>query len=444
MRAAAQAELRRRLPGQATAGDLEREALRMAREVFGPALGDELTARAAEAPRAGRCAECGHRVRLVASGRVRHLTGMLGECCYGRAYLHCGHCGRGYAPGDQLLGIGPGAWLPSLQQAAARLGVEVSFGQAAAALTEAVHLPVPEEDIRRVTEGIGAVAEAEQQAAVQRVRRGEERPGRAVSETLVLAVDGCMVHVDKAWHEVKVAACAPCGPDWEDDPDTRGRRLALGRQRFAVGLEDAEHFWHRAYALAVEQGLGRGVKRAAVLGDGAAWVWRGAHDFLGVPGVDVIEIVDLWHARQHVWGVAQAMFPDHMACQAWAEPLCAALLREGAPPVLAALRAAAPQGAEAEKAVRLALQYFGDNVERMRYPEFSALGLPVGSGMVEGACKMVVQARAKGAGMRWRALGVQAVASLRAVHRSGQWARFWDRAPQMRRPASRALASAAA
>lgn len=194
----------------------------------------------------------------------------------------------------------------------------------------------------------------------------------------------------------------------------------------------------------MEQGLGRGVKRAAVLGDGAAWIWRGAHDFLGVPGVEVIELVDLWHARQHVWGVAQAMFPDHTACQAWAEPLCAALLREGAPPVLAALRAAAPQGAEAENAVRLALQYFGDDVERMRYPELSALGLPVGSGMVEGACKMVVQARAKGAGMRWRALGAQAVASLRAVHRSCEWARFWDLAPHMRRPTSRTLAAAAA
>ena len=73
-----------------------------------------------------------------------------------------------------------------------------------------------------MTEGIGAVAEAEQQAAVQRARRGEERPGRAISETLVLAVDGCMVHVDKAWHEVKVAAYSPCGPDREDDPDNVG------------------------------------------------------------------------------------------------------------------------------------------------------------------------------------------------------------------------------
>jgi hypothetical protein len=59
--------------------------------------------------------------------------------------------------------------------------------------------------------------------------------------------------------------------------------------------------------------------------------------------------------------------------------------------------------------------------------------------MVEGGCKQVVQAREKGAGMRWRRKGAQAVASLRAVHRSREWARFWARQPHT----ARSLGSAA-
>ena len=445
VRARVRGELRRRLPGQATAAEVEGEALRLAREVFGPLIGEELTARAAEAPRGGCCVQCGHRVRLVAAARVRQLTGMLGESEYARPYLYCGRCGQGYAPADQLLAVGSGAWLPSLLEAAARLGIEVPFAQAAAALAEALQLPVPTEDVRRATEGIGAVAEAEQQVAVAKAEGGQDRPGPAAADTLAVAVDGCMVHVDGGWHEAKVAVCAPCGPEAETDPDTGRKRLALGQQHFAVGLEDAEHFWYRSYALAVAQGLGGArVRRVVTLGDGAAWIWKHAEEFFAVPGVDVTEIVDVWHARQYVWKVGNAVFGQGSpAAAAWAEPLCQALLEEGAAPVLAAIGQLAPEDGASAKEVRLGLEYFGENASRMRYPEFAAAGLPMGSGMVEGACKQVVQAREKGAGMRWRRKGAQAVASLRAIHRSGQWKRFWARQPQMRRPATRSLASAA-
>ena len=73
------AELRWRLPGSATAAQVGTESLRLAREVFGPVVGEDLTAHAAEVPRGGRCGEYGQKVRLVASARERHLMGILGE-----------------------------------------------------------------------------------------------------------------------------------------------------------------------------------------------------------------------------------------------------------------------------------------------------------------------------------------------------------------------------
>ena len=145
-----------------------------------------------------------------------------------------------------MLDIGPSAWLPSLQRGAARLGIETSFEQAATALADAVDLPIPEEDVRHATEAIGAVAEDEPQRRIDQVRQQRETPGPAESDTLVLAVDGCMVHVGGDWHEAKVGACAPYGPTIEVDPDTGHSRLALGRQHFVVELEDPET-WLRPF-----------------------------------------------------------------------------------------------------------------------------------------------------------------------------------------------------
>ncbi|MBA2450412.1 MAG: hypothetical protein H0V51_20550, partial [Chloroflexi bacterium] len=104
--------------------------------------------------------------------------------------------------------------------------------------------------------------------------------------------------------------------------------------------------------------------------------------------------------------------------------------------VLAALEALAPAaGTETAEEVRKALGYFTTNASRMDYPRFLARQVPIGSGAVECACKTLVQARAKQAGLRWSRAGVQAVLSLRAVHRSGRWDQFWQTRPQRRRPA---------
>lgn len=377
MRAWAREELHRRLSPGATAADVEDVARKLSQELFGPVVGQELTRLAAEVPHRGlRCGVCGNALRVVDRRRRRQLTGVQGESVLERPYLHCSHCGVGYAPADQVLGVGAGAWMPSLTRAAARLGIEVPFETAAEALAEALGVPVPTEDVRRATEGIGAVAEAEEQAAVDRAKQCKEQPGEADSDTLVVAVDGCMVHVGKAWHEMKVGVCAPLGPECEQDPDTGQMRLALGQQQFCTGQEDAEQFWYRLYALVVAMGLGgRQVRRVIVLGDGAEWIWRRAEAFLGVVGVEVIEIVDLWHARQHLWHVAHAVFGEGSAeAAAWAEPMAKALLDEGVSPVLNAIRTLQPRTEAAQEVVRLALEYFGDHAPRMRYPEFALAG----------------------------------------------------------------------
>jgi len=119
----------------------------------------------------------------------------------------------------------------------------------------------------------------------------------------------------------------------------------------------------------------------------------------------VVEILDIFHAYEHLWDAGRAAFAAPEARAAWAAPLEDALYEGGAPAVLAALDALAARPLElaAAETLRRARAYVADNAARLDYPRFVAQQLPIGSGAVESLCKTLIEARAKGAGMRWTA-----------------------------------------
>jgi hypothetical protein len=425
---------------------IEQGLQRLSRRVLGRVVEAVVTTIAAgQAVGRPSCGPCQRAMRAVDPARPRALQGLVGEYRVRRAYFVCDRCGHGVAPLDERLGLGPGALSPGLARVACRVGIEEGFGTAADLLQETLRVDVATEAVRRVTEGIGAVAEAEQQAAMAQAQAGVPPPPDAAEGTpaaLVVEVDGVHVHAGGDWHELKVGLVAPLGPATRTVKETGRLALTLGRQSACAGFETAALFWYRVYVAACQRGLG-GPELAlvVVLGDGADWIWRYAWQFLGRRGVDVVEIVDIFHAWGHLWKVANAVFGAGTArAAAWVEPLKGDLLETGPTPILAALATLAPAAsdsdldADAAAEVRKAIGYFTDHAARMDYPSFVARQLPIGSGGVESACKTLIQAREKQAGMRWSHDGAQVVASLRALHRSGRWDHFWQSHPQRRRP----------
>ena len=79
-----------------------------------------------------------------------------------------------------------------------------------------------------------------------------------------------------------------------------------------------------------------------------------------------------------------------------------------------------------QEEVHKQLNYFRKRVALMEYPTYQQLGWPIGSGMVESANKVVVQARLKGAGMRWGPTHVNAMLTLRAAVCSERWDEGWQ------------------
>ncbi len=412
---------------------IERRLQAVGRAVLGQVVERVLALRAAhEGVERLPCPHCGGPMRRVDLARTRHIQGVVGDDTIRRAYDLCDVCRQGQASLDVRIGLGPGTLSPTLLRAVCRLGIEASCAEAMDAAREALGVRVPDETARRDTEGIGAVAEADQQADVGAAREGRALAATAPIDTRVLAVavDGVQVPHRDGWHEMKVGTLAPLGPELQVTARARRTHLAWGAARYCAGLEEAEAFWWRVYAAACRRGLGTpAVRTVVLLGDGAEWIWHRAAQFLGVRGVEVVEIVDIYHAYEHLWAAGRAVFDTPDALTAWVEPLKDALDEEGAPAILAALDALVPSGPAAVDVRRRARAYCADNATRMDYPRYVAQQLPIGSGAVESLCKTLIEARAKGAGMRWTQAGAQAVATLRAVRASGDWVAFWATHP---------------
>ncbi len=419
---------------------LEQRVQQVGRVILGGLIERVATAQAQGLPRPARCPAC--HGALKRRERPRPLVGLVGDYTLHRAYYWCAACKQGMAPLDTALGLGPGDVSPGLARVVARTAVEATFTPAVDLVQEALGATLSDETARRLSERIGAAAEAQTQAAIVRAKRGqpvwtEDELERAEDTTiLAVEVDGVLVHQEAGWHEMKVVTVAPLGPDLYTDPATQRTHLAWGAASYGVGAEEAEECWWRVYVEARRRGLGTpAVRTVVVLADGARWIWERARAFVGLPGVDVVEIADIYHAYSYLWAVGNALHgAGSLRATAWVEALKDQLYLHGAAPVLTALAALTPTTAEAVQAIDDAQTYFTRNAARMDDPRFVARQLPIGSGAVESSCKCLVEARLTQAGMRWGVSGSQAIASLRALHRSGRWAAFWQTHPDQYQP----------
>src|SRR2546423_9240758 len=264
---------------------MEQRVQQLSRRVCGALIERVLAVRAeAPAPRPP-CPACGGLLRLVEQARGRHLQGLTGDVTLRRPTYVCTRtaCGQGYAPLDEQLGLGAPTLTPRLARVACRAGITTAFEEAAAHLEEELGVDVSDETVRRVSEAVGAVAEAQQQAAIAPAQQG--RLARPVDGAVdvVVAVDGCQVPLDDGWHEMKVARVAPLGPARRHDARSGRTFLAWGPSVCCAGLESAEDFWYRVYVTACQGGLSQQTRRVVVLGDGAEWIWKRAAHFVGGP-----------------------------------------------------------------------------------------------------------------------------------------------------------------
>lgn len=218
-----------------------------------------------------------------------------------------------------------------------------------------------------------------------------------------VSIDGGKVHVrHEGWKEFKLGCISDLETDWSA-PEAQTVRLS--QTRYTAVLGDVERFAPAMWELAVACGVPY-AGRSAVTSDGAAWIWRLSADLFPVS----VQIVDWYHARQHLAQASQARYPSQATCaRAWYEQMSHALYRGQIRTLIADLLA----HDLADHAT-----YFQTHQRRMHYQAFREDGYPIGSGAVESGIKQFKH-RLTGAGMRWSRLGAERMLVIRAAVLSG-------------------------
>jgi len=211
---------------------------------------------------------------------------------------------------------------------------------------------------------------------------------------LTVGADGLRVHSDGDWTEMKCASF-----------------LSEEYGRSVIGtMERAEKFGELLYLEAVRRGA-HGADTVVFVSDGATWIWNlVAHHF-----PFAVEVVDWYHATQHLWEIAHAWYGEGNKADAWVKKNKERLMEDGVDRVISSIRQWKPADEQGQKIKRENLHYFGVNANRMLYATCELNGFYIGSGSVESACKQYGQGRLKQAGMRWKRPGIEAIAHLRSA-----------------------------
>jgi hypothetical protein len=204
---------------------------------------------------------------------------------------------------------------------------------------------------------------------------------------------------------------------------------AYGRPRreedsttYTGAIEPAEAFGRRLCCQAYQRGWHRARKKV-VIGDGAPWIWNLTAEHFP----EAIQIVDLYHARQHLWDLSAQLWPsDERRRRLWTRRREKQLEGGRLKPLLQALRALSPTTPETAELVRHEIDYFTTNASRMHYPTYRRQHLFVGSGVIEAGCKTLIGNRLKRSGMFWRVSAANAIIALRCHRLSGKFEDYWE------------------
>jgi len=362
-----------------------------------------------------------------------------------RRYFQPDAGGDGVSPIDLCCGMAGRFMTPDVEEAIAFASANLSPTVTRALFDKVLPQAPSAKAIRRTIAELGQWANEAWEEVEDRVAREAPLPD---GELLVVSVDGVTVplrepgcktgrpperpgvregnHTPTAWKEAGVGTLSIYHPgDGEEQLAERIATKYLARMP-EPGMKTLFTQQGRAVLELVKE---RDFREMVVVCDGKPALWR---TFENDPVYDgATQVLDFFHAVEHLSRAAEAVFGEKAeAANRWHAKYRARLLEDpdGLESVLRSLRyyrRSLSSGCERRKVVDRVIRYYGRNRERMQYADFRARGLPIGSGVVEAACKCIVNARLKRSGMRWSRPGGQHVLNLRTRVQSGEWDSLW-------------------
>lgn len=379
------------------------------------------------------CPRCGAAMESRGACGKNVLT-VLGWVQFSRSRYVCPRCKATRFAGDEALGIVNTSRSPGVQRLEARFGAKETFKEVAEDLRLAAGIEVSAKDAERVAEETGCCVEqwAERERAENRYADPEKIEGPSV-KTLYVEFDGTgipMVAAELAGRKGK-----------QPDGTAKTREVKLGcvftqtvcddagrpirdpaSTTFVGAIENAQHFGWRIYGEARRRGLDR-AGQVVTISDGAGWAKNLADTHF--PYAE--HIVDFYHAAEHVGTLARFLYdrnPKLLETQRerWKTELYEGRVQN----IIDQATALLPKPQDEMKDAQKEIAYFAKNKDRMKYDQYRARGLFIGSGVIEAGCKHLIGHRLKQSGMEWTLRGANAIIALRCAILSGRFEDFWE------------------
>ena len=322
----------------------------------------------------------------------------------------------------ERLALRPGGYSRGLQEAVVDFGAEDSFALAAERLSRHHPVKLCANTVRAIT-----LEHAEALAQRQHAEGCLGALPATVAEQLIAEADGTMLPV------VDLAEASAKVPDRRQTRRVRWMEMRLCAVRRAGELEarygcdavSVESLGYRWSHCAGEAGWGLN-SRIHVVSDGAAWIGRQQQACFGSQAT---HLLDLYHVMEYLAAAQKAHAPWQRPRRRWLQTQKRRLLKGQSGKVIAELATHLEPQTEGEDApIRAAWRYLNNHRDQLDYPRALAQELPVGSGMIEGGHRHVLQKRLKISGAWWTPRNLQAMAQLRVCRANHHWDQYWKNA----------------
>jgi hypothetical protein len=282
-------------------------------------------------------------------------------------------------------------------------GQEKVFEQASETIERLLLIEVNSKQIERLCHHYGQRLEDEQS---QSIESGAEAKSTAGAHYVM--VDGSLIFTrQEGWKEIKL------GRVFAQDSSIE---INKGRHQIQSSQYIAHLGTHHDFCKKMEFYLDD-IAEKIFIADGARWIWNWAAALYP----KAVQILDFFHAKEHLCDFAELSFPDNEQRQEWIDQQSLLLLNDRADQVISNLTSLQISNRKVKKSRCDLIKYYQVNMHRMQYKTFKEKGWMIGSGPIESAHRHVVQQRLKLSGQRWTIKGAQQVVNLRAVHKSNKW-----------------------
>lgn len=261
-------------------------------------------------------------------------------------------------------------------------------------------------------------------ADVASTRPWKYSTGVEASDVSVIGVslDGtCMLLREDGWRQAMVGSISLYNPEGERIHTTYlAQSPEYGKETFYGEFTKEIDIIKKTY---------RG-KRCIGVADGAADNWKFLESFVD------LQVLDFFHAAEYLGKVSKAAFKRKFEGKQWLEASCHTLKHEngGAGILLKEMKGMTKRkiSAEKKKEINSAVTYFTNHLNQMNYSSYLSQKIPIGSGVIEAACKVIIKQRMCNSGMRWTDEGAKNILVLRCFNETdGKWKQFWDKITKM-------------